>query len=250
MKHDDHGFLIAGNWKMNGSQELFSQFQQVFADGIDGVSVVVCPPYTLIRQESHNVISVGGQDVSEQASGAHTGEVSAQMLCDAGCRYAIVGHSERRVQQQENDDLIASKLIAAINSGLTGILCIGESEQIRESGQLFSFLESQLAAALKQLNKQQLQQVVVAYEPIWAIGTGNAATEQQVQEVHGFIRDYVCSLDMEVGSAMQLLYGGSVKPSNASALFSLPDVNGALVGGASLQPDTFYEICQLASEKR
>lgn len=250
MSHKNIDFLIAGNWKLNGDKRLFNEFVGLFDSEIKGVDVVVCPPYVLLNDNKELEFAVGAQNVSEHVGGAYTGEVSAEMLADAGCEYVIIGHSERREYQKEDNALINSKVKRAIDGGLLPILCIGESEDVRANGELFSFLAEQISSALDGLDSNSLANVAVAYEPIWAIGTGNTATTEQVQEVHSFVRGLLVELDSEVGQGMRLLYGGSVKPSNAGELFALNDVNGALVGGASLQAQTFYEICQQASDKR
>lgn len=250
MSRKNIDFLIAGNWKLNGNTRLLDEFATKFNSEIKGVDVVICPPYVLFNDKQELEFALGAQNVSEYSNGAYTGEVSAEMLADAGCEYVIIGHSERREYQKEDNALIKSKVKRAIDGGLLPILCIGESEDVRASGELFSFLADQISSALVGLDSNALANVAVAYEPIWAIGTGNAATTEQVQEVHSFIRGLLVELDSEVGKCMRLLYGGSVKPSNAGELFALNDVNGALVGGASLQTQTFYEICQQASDKR
>lgn len=250
MNHDSNEFLIAGNWKMNGSSKLFQSFLAAFDKNIDGVNILICPPFTLLGMTNSGVFSLGAQNVSADNNGAFTGEVSAAMLSDSGCEYVIVGHSERREYQSEGNQLIAKKLRKSLDAGLKPILCVGESEETREGGLLVEFLKGQLSEALKDLSADDLKKVIVAYEPIWAIGTGKAASVDQVREVHLFIRNYLRELNEKVGQTMPILYGGSVKPSNASELFDIDDVNGALVGGASLEPQMFKEICLKASEKR
>ena len=234
--------IVAGNWKMNGDAQLVEKMLARFDHSITNVDVVVFPPFTLLERVESDDLKLGAQNVSAHSSGAYTGEISPQMLIDAGCSYTLVGHSERRQQHAECGELMFAKVDGAIASGLSVIYCIGESETARDNGSLFEVLSAQLDDVFGQLSEQQMAKVSVAYEPIWAIGTGRAATPEQVQEVHAFIRNYVCAMNTDIGNLMPLLYGGSVNAGNPASLFELADVNGALVGGASLDADKFVDI--------
>ncbi|MDF2179417.1 triose-phosphate isomerase [Aliiglaciecola sp. CAU 1673] len=240
--------LVAGNWKLNASLELVRDMQQALQQSrLEKMDVVVCPPFPYLSLFEKNGFALGGQNLSQFESGAHTGEVSAQMLRELGCDYVIIGHSERRAEQGENDDMVAQKVQQALENGLTPILCVGESEQVRESGQVFEFIARQLDAVLTKIGAAGLAKIVIAYEPIWAIGTGNTATPEQAQEVHGFIRSHVAKVEKTAASALRILYGGSVKADNAALLFAQADVDGGLIGGASLKTDEFIAICQAAN---
>ena len=243
--------LVMGNWKMNGSlaanQALLTGLRNaVDAAGEGGqyaqCTIAVCPPTLYLAQVQQSlqgsVISWGAQDLSVQANGAYTGEVSAAMLNDFACRWVIVGHSERRAYHGETNDLVAQKAQAALAANITPVVCVGESLQERESEQTLRIIEEQLAPVLA-LGQEQVAKMVIAYEPVWAIGTGLTATPEQAQEVHAFIR----GLLQNVGAPqVQILYGGSVKANNAASLFAMPDINGALVGGAALQAEEFLAI--------
>lgn len=243
--------LVVGNWKMNGSVEsvdaLLSGLKTIDADAD---SVAVCPPFVFIPSAqsglSSSAISVGAQNVSEYSEGAYTGEVSAGMLKQLGCQYVIVGHSERREQWSESDAQLAAKYIATQAQGLTPILCLGESLEQREAGNALSFIEAQLRSVVELVGVGSLSSAVVAYEPIWAIGTGKTASPAQAQEVHAHLRDVLASLNEDVASKVQILYGGSVNAGNAAELFSQQDIDGALVGGASLKIDDFASIVAAA----
>ncbi|WP_193161527.1 triose-phosphate isomerase [Microbulbifer hainanensis] len=237
--------LVAANWKMNGSREFAEQF--LAALDLEGVTaeVVVCPPFPYLAQVAEKVRGavLGAQNLSKETSGAFTGEVSAAMLRDFDVRYVIVGHSERRSLYGEGDELVADKFFAAQREGLTPILCVGETLQEREAGQALSVIARQLQAVTGRASEDELQRVVIAYEPVWAIGTGKTASPEQAQEVHHFIREQLGAK----GSGIRLLYGGSVKSGNAAELFAQPDIDGALVGGASLDADEFGKICRTAA---
>jgi len=239
--------IVAGNWKMNGSRSLVNEFSTLM-DGVDSaaVQVIVCPPACYLGEFSGVDFALGGQTLSELDNGAHTGDISAQMLLEVGCQYVIVGHSERRDDHGESSELVAQKAAKAIASGLIPIICIGESLATRESGELESFLAAQMDALTALMTAEQLQQAVIAYEPIWAIGTGVTATPEQAQEVHAFIRSHLANFDKPLASMMQILYGGSVKASNAKELFAQPDIDGGLIGGASLKVEEFRQVCQAA----
>jgi triosephosphate isomerase len=201
----------------------------------------------LLREGS---VQLGGQDVCAESAGAYTGEVCGAMLRDVGCRYVIVGHSERRALYGEDDRLVARKFVAAQAAGLTPILCVGEQLSEREAGSTYEVIQRQLDAVLAIVDVAVLARAVVAYEPVWAIGTGRNATPEQAQDVHAFIRGRIASRDAKIAAALPLLYGGSVKAGNASELFAMPDVDGGLIGGASLKAEEFLAICRAASGGR
>ncbi|MFP6745297.1 MAG: triose-phosphate isomerase [Alphaproteobacteria bacterium] len=238
--------LIAGNWKMNGlrqdAMERVAAIAALAGNGDPGCDLVICPPTTLLHQVAGAVdggpLELGAQDCHSRESGAHTGDVSAAMLADAGCRYVIVGHSERRADHQEVDALVRTKAEAAHGAGLTAIICLGESEAQRDSGDALAVVESQLAGSLP--DGTGAGDTVIAYEPIWAIGTGRTPTNEQIAEVHDHLRARLGAR----GDGMRLLYGGSVKPANAGGILALANVDGALIGGASLVADDFWAICR------
>jgi triosephosphate isomerase (TIM) len=248
--------LVAGNWKMNGSvaanRELLQAIIPPLAQ-LTGAQFAVCVPYPYLAQAQESLrgsnIAHGAQDVCQFDSGAYTGGVSAAMLADLGCRYVIVGHSERRHVFGETDELVALKFAAAIKRRLTPILCIGETLAERESGITEGVVARQLDAVLKSCGTAALEQAVVAYEPVWAIGTGKTATPQQAQAVHAFVRGRLAGSDHALAEGLRILYGGSVKASNAAELFAMPDVDGGLIGGASLVAEEFGSICRAAATK-
>lgn len=236
--------LVAGNWKMNGLQGSLGEFDAIAAGaaGFAGTAdVAICPPATLVALlAARGTVAVGGQDCHAAASGAHTGDVSAEMLRDAGATHVIVGHSERRTDHRETDADVNAKVRAAWRAGLVAILCIGETRAEREAGRTLEVVGSQLAGSLP--SGATAGNTVIAYEPVWAIGTGLTPTTADVAEVHAFIRRQLVAAAGPEGEGMRILYGGSVKPSNAAELMSVPDVNGALVGGASLKASDFLGI--------
>lgn len=247
--------IIAGNWKMYkgdhaAALELASQLAQ--SVGVESVvDVVLCPPYTALAVVGQvikgTVICLGAQNVHPKAEGAFTGEIAAEFLADAGCSYVIVGHSERRQYFQESDDFINAKVHAALRAGLTPILCCGETLDQREAGQTHTVVETQLVGGLANVSAAQMPGVVIAYEPVWAIGTGKVATNEQAQEVHAAIRALLGRLySSSIADQVRIQYGGSVKPDNASGLLAQPDIDGALVGGASLNADSFTAIVRAA----
>ena len=250
--------VIAGNWKMHTtSQEAAALAQQVrgACEAETAVDVVVCPPFTALAAAAQALkgsrIGLGAQDLFWEAQGAFTGEISAAMLADAGCRYVIIGHSERRTHFGETDEAIKRKLAAALRQGLTPIVCIGETLQQREESQTFAVLERQLAAALDGMSAGDAAKVVLAYEPVWAIGTGRHATPEQAQEAHAFIRRWLAQRwGAGSGESVRIQYGGSVTAANAASLLQQSDVDGALVGGASLKADAFAAIVRAASEAK
>jgi triosephosphate isomerase len=218
---------------------------------IAGVTVAVCPPYPYLSQVQQTLsgtgIAWGAQDVSQHDKGAYTGEVSGAMLVDFGCRYVIVGHSERRTLFGETNDIVAEKYSAAMKAGLTPILCVGETLAQREEGTTEAVVAAQLQTVLQRSGIQSFAQAVVAYEPVWAIGTGKTASPEQAQSVHAFIRRHLAAKDGAIAENVQVLYGGSVKGSNAAELFAMPDIDGGLIGGASLEVQEFATICRAAS---
>jgi triosephosphate isomerase (TIM) len=241
--------LIAGNWKMNGLKAARSEFEAMLA-GAPAIAakadLLVCPPATLIAafaDEAHSsAVKVGAQDCHPKPSGAHTGDISAEMLADAGATAIIVGHSERRADHGESDLLVRQKAEAVWRAGLVAIVCIGESEEQRNAGQTLDILRGQLNKSLP--DASTASNLVVAYEPIWAIGTGRTPTAADVEQIHKFIRDSLIERFKGEGARMRILYGGSVKPSNAAELMAVANVNGALVGGASLKAADFLAIAQ------
>ena len=243
--------LIAGNWKMNGSlQRIIQLVEGIKAGDAGATQLAVCPPAVYLMKVGGMLegsqISLGSQNVCDQASGAYTGEVSGDMLKEAGCRYAIVGHSERRSIYQETDELIAARFAMAINSGLTPIFCIGETLQEREAGITEQVVARQLDAVINTQGVSAIDNCVIAYEPVWAIGTGQVATPDQAQSVHAFIRNKISALDAAIADRVQILYGGSMNPANAGDLLSQPDIDGGLIGGASLKAADFLAIGQAA----
>lgn len=246
--------LVAGNWKMNGSLESVRSLLDGIKRGIDEVKraeVAVCPPFVFIPEAERlldgSAIAWGGQDLSTESSGAYTGEVAASMLKDFGCKYVIVGHSERRTYHKESDELVARKYTVASAAGLVPILCVGETLQEREAGITETVVARQLDALIESEGVEALRDGVIAYEPVWAIGTGKTATPEQAQEVHAFIRGRVAGKSAEVAEGLRILYGGSMKPDNAMELLGKPDIDGGLIGGASLKAEDFLGICTAAN---
>lgn len=239
--------IVAGNWKLHGDRRFSAELLDAVVAGevATGVERIIIPPTPYLAElgarYAANGLEFGAQDVSQHPSGAYTGEVSAQMLFDVGAKYCLVGHSERRQYHHETSELVAAKFKAAKAAGLVPILCVGESLEEREGGQTESRLQEQLASLLAD-GAAMFDGAIVAYEPVWAIGTGKTATPEQVQEVHAFIRSGIASLDARIADSLPILYGGSVKADNAAALFSQADVDGGLVGGASLVAADFNAI--------
>jgi triosephosphate isomerase (TIM) len=244
--------IVAGNWKLHGSRSFATDLVSTIAAGLPapGVDVVVLPPLPylgeLIEAFQGREVLFGAQDVSTNEKGAFTGEVSAAMLVDIGARYGLVGHSERRQYHAESDALIARKFVAAKHAGLVPILSVGESLHEREAGQTEYRIQTQLAAIFELVGAQAFAGAVIAYEPVWAIGTGKTATPAQAQAVHAFIRGEIAARDATIGSSLPILYGGSCKPDNAAELFAQPDVDGGLIGGASLVASDFLDIVAAA----
>ena len=247
------GKLVVGNWKMNGNlasnQSLLKSLIPLLKP-ITGVGCAVCVPYPYLHQTEQllrgSSILWGAQDVCEYDHGAYTGGVSAGMAADFGCRYVLVGHSERRALFGDTDQSVALKFAAVLKAGLTPILCVGETLAEREADVTWQVVARQLDAVMSLSGVSALGQAVVAYEPVWAIGTGKTATPDEAQAVHAFIRAQVAEQDMRVADGLQLLYGGSVKAANAQQLFAMPDIDGGLIGGASLVAEEFAAICRAA----
>ncbi|MBK1726115.1 triose-phosphate isomerase [Halorhodospira neutriphila] len=243
--------IIAGNWKMNGDGELVRRIAERAADAASGAELAVCPPFPLLAAAATQLpsgVRLGAQDVSEYEAGAYTGEVSGAMLREAGCRYAIVGHSERRTLYSEDNARVAGKYVAAQRAGLTPILCIGESLAERDAERTEAVVAEQLGAVFEAAGDRAFAEGVVAYEPVWAIGTGRTATPEQAQAVHAFVRQRVAERDTDSAEALPILYGGSMKADNAAELLAQPDVDGGLIGGASLDPEAFLAIHRAATE--
>lgn len=240
--------LIVGNWKMHGNKTAIADLLTGLAVALPefgAVDIAVCPPFPyLLWAQKHlqKGIALGAQNVCTDERGAFTGEVAASMLVDCHCHYVIVGHSERRQLYGETDTVVVRKALQLLEHNLCPIVCVGESLSVREAGQTLSVIGAQLEALRSQLTTDQLQRCVIAYEPIWAIGTGRTATPEQAQEVHAFIR---ASLG-DIAQGMRILYGGSVKADNAATLFLQPDIDGGLIGGASLNAEEFAAICRAA----
>jgi triosephosphate isomerase len=248
--------MVAGNWKMHGSRAS----NQTLLTDLEGkvksewpIDIVVFPPYVYLsdvaRMVEEGPIGVGAQDVCAEAAGAFTGQVSAAMLKDVGCSYVIVGHSERRRMNHEDDTLVARKFVAARHAKLVPVLCVGETLEERELKQTESVVGRQLDAVIKMHGVGVLAGAILAYEPVWAIGTGHTATPDQAQAVHEFVRHRIGAQDAKIARDVRILYGGSVKGGNAAELFAMPDVDGGLVGGASLSAEEFRQICAAAAAR-
>lgn len=243
--------LVAGNWKMHGSlahNESLLDSVRKGMDQVSGVDCAVCVPFPYLFQAQQKLagsaVKWGAQDVHQLENGAYTGEVSAGMLHDFGCSYVIVGHSERRTYYGEPSQLVAEKFLAARQAGITPILCVGETLDQRETGTTEEVVAEQLDAVIQLCGIDGLRDTVVAYEPVWAIGTGKTASADQAQAVHAYIRQRVASHDSQIAFGLCILYGGSVKANNAVELFAMPDIDGGLIGGASLVADEFLAICR------
>lgn len=249
--------LVAGNWKMNGDNASTESLVNGIISGRDDVTnaeVLICPPYILIpraasvleRRGAAN-IAIGAQDLDINANGAYTGQISASMLKDAGCSYVIVGHSERRSIYGETDADVAEKFKVAQAGGLIPVVCVGETLAEREANETESVVARQLDAVIDAAGVEALADSVIAYEPVWAIGTGMTATPEQAQDVHAFIRNRIAGLNADVAAGVRILYGGSMKPDNAESLIGMADIDGGLIGGASLDAESFLGICKAAN---
>ncbi|NKI35740.1 triose-phosphate isomerase [Wenzhouxiangella sp. XN79A] len=253
--HPDRRPLIAGNWKMNGSQAMTRELiAGILAGRPVGPEVAVMPPFpylaaareTLVAAHGSAELALGAQDLSPRESGAHTGDVSAAMLRDFGAEFVLVGHSERREDHGETDAIVAAKFVAAIDGGLIPVLCVGESLVQRDAGQAEAVIGAQIDAVVREAGIAAFEQAVVAYEPVWAIGTGRTATPEQAQEIHAFIRTRLANESATIAGRIRILYGGSMKPGNASALLACEDIDGGLIGGASLDAASFLGIVEAA----
>ena len=250
-------FLVAGNWKMNGSSAANAELVAGIIAGVpegSGFSLLVCPPFpylaSVVAQAEGSVVKVGAQNVSEHEKGAHTGEVAPGMLSDLGCDYVIVGHSERRAMYGETSAQVAAKFQAAQAAGVMPILCVGETLEEREAGTTESVIDEQLDAVLTTAGVNAFATAVIAYEPVWAIGTGMTATPEQAQDVHAHIRGQLAEQSAEIAAGVQILYGGSMKGENAAGLLTQPDIDGGLIGGASLKAEDFLAIAVAASQAK
>ena len=245
--------LVAGNWKMHGSRaENASLVRSLLDQARDDATteVMLCPPFVYLHEVGRllkdSEVALGAQSLCAEVAGAFTGEISAAMLKDVGCSYVLVGHSERRQIYAEGDALVARKFVAAQSQGLVPVLCVGETLEEREGDRTAQVVARQLDAVLAVSGVGAFRSAVIAYEPIWAIGTGRNASPDQAQDVHSMIRGKVAALDATIGASVRILYGGSVKASNARELFAMPDIDGGLVGGASLNAEEFAQICAAA----
>jgi triosephosphate isomerase len=247
-------FIIAGNWKMHGSKtsvaHLLKSIKASYQD-VKDVQFVVFPPAIFLEQVEQTLqgsdIAWGAQNLSEHSQGAFTGEISANMLLDFHCKYVLIGHSERRKLYGETNEGVAQKFVAAKQAGLIPVLCVGETLDQRQAGQTAALIREQIEAVLAKQGIELFQQAVIAYEPVWAIGTGQSASPEQAQAVHKAIREQLAQENQDIANQLPILYGGSVKRDNAQALFAMPDVNGALIGGASLDAAEFIEIGRLCN---
>lgn len=246
--------LVAGNWKLHGSRASNASLLGAIRAGLQSswdLDVMVCPPFVYLAEVAAALqgspMILGAQDASAEVQGAFTGEVSASMLRDVGCSHVLVGHSERRTLFGESDDLVARKFRTAVASGLSPVLCVGETLQQRQAGATEAVIRQQLDAVLAAVSDEELARGIIAYEPVWAIGTGHTASPEQAQEVHAVIRRTVLARSARIAGELRILYGGSVKGANAQALFAMPDIDGGLVGGASLDAADFLKICSAAA---
>ncbi len=246
--------LVMGNWKMNGRRSTVETLLKgVIAEisGLSGVEIAVCPPYPYLglvieRLAANEAVACGAQDVSAYADGAYTGDVSAGMARDVGCRFAIIGHSERRTLFGESDTVVAQKFARALAADLTPVLCVGETAAERDAGRTQEVVLRQLSAVFRECGSGAFERAVVAYEPVWAIGTGRAASPDEAQSVHRYIRDVIAQQSAQAAGRLRILYGGSVKAQNARELFGQDDIDGGLIGGASLVAADFVGICRAA----
>ncbi len=240
--------LVVGNWKMNGTQASAIKLASEILAGLNGAEaeIAVCVPYVYLTDVKQLVqdtpLALGAQNVGDQESGAYTGEISATMLKDFDCKFAIVGHSERRAYYGDSNAMVAARFAQALSQGIKPILCVGETLEQREQDQTFQVIDEQLDAVIDLAGVDAFADAVIAYEPVWAIGTGMTASDEQAQEVHQYIRGRFADKNAVLAENLQILYGGSVKPGNAKALFAMPDIDGGLIGGASLDADSFLQI--------
>ena len=250
--------LVAGIWKLNGSRDSAVALALAVDSGIRELSIdsLICPTYVhlepvlaALRSQAGSKLAVGAQNCSDQASGAYTGEIAGDMLKELGASFVILGHSERRHVYGETDEQVAGRVEQALASGLTPILCVGETKEQRAAQQTFDVVGAQMAAVVQRCGIAAVGNMVIAYEPVWAIGTGETATPEQAQEIHHWLRQWIARQDEAVAEGIRMLYGGSVKPANAQELFSQPDIDGGLIGGAALDADDFVAICRAAQSR-
>lgn len=240
--------LVVGNWKMNGTRASAEALAKgvIAGLGTNTAGIAVCVPYVYIADLAEIVkgtrLGLGAQNVADKASGAFTGEISASMLNEFSCQYALVGHSERRTYYGDTNESVAARYCQAQEKNITPILCVGETLEQREQDQTFAVINEQIDAVLNVAGVASLANAVIAYEPVWAIGTGKTASDEQAQEVHQYIRQYIAAKDQAIAEKLQILYGGSAKPENAQGLFAMPDIDGGLIGGASLDAESFLKI--------
>ena len=240
--------LVVGNWKMNGTLASAQLLAKGIIEGLGSVDadIAVCVPYVYLPAISELVqgtaLGLGSQNIADKASGAYTGEVSALMLKEFNTQYALVGHSERRSYYGDTDASVAARYVQAQEQGITPILCVGETLEEREQDQTFAVINEQLDAVIELAGIESFSKAVIAYEPVWAIGTGKTASDEQAQEVHYYIRQYIAAKDQAIAEKVQILYGGSAKPDNAKGLFAQPDIDGGLIGGASLEAESFLSV--------
>lgn len=250
----NRSYCVAGNWKMNGNDAMASTLSAGIAEKVPSdVDVILCPGFLQLHivraQLSDSSVALGAQNLAAWAdAGAYTGEISGRMLVEQGCQFVIVGHSERRSLLGESDDTVAIKVELAQQAGLTPIICLGETLAQREDGHTEKVVQAQLATVLERCGVDVLANALLAYEPVWAIGTGRTASPEQAQLVHALLRGVVAKKDAKIADSMRILYGGSVKPNNAAELFAQADIDGGLIGGAALEADAFLAICQAAAE--
>ncbi len=248
------GYLVAGNWKMNGSNAANAELVDRIIAGMprsDTVSLLVCPPLPYLAQMAAKLsgtgVALGAQNVSQHEAGAYTGETAPSMLRDVGCEYVIVGHSERRAIMGETSETVAAKFQAAQDAGLIPVLCVGETQEEREQDRTEAVVDEQLNAVLDGSGIEAFRQAIIAYEPVWAIGTGLTATPEQAQDVHRHLRNVLGARNRQIADAVKILYGGSVTGDNAAGLFGKPDIDGGLIGGASLKAADFLAIAEAAA---
>jgi len=254
--------MVVGNWKMNGNVQLAHQLVEQVSNHVDTISseIVICPPTVFIESVSKILtqsslsnselkFSVGAQNASQYEKGAHTGEISVEMLKDSGCDYIIIGHSERRQMYGDTDLIVANKFSAIQKQGLIPIFCVGEQLEAREANKTFNVIAEQLEVVIQKNGIESFANAIIAYEPVWAIGTGKSATPEQAQEVHEFIRESLSKYSAVIAEKVRILYGGSVTPVNAAEIFAQPDVDGGLIGGASLKPADFISLCNIQVSK-
>ncbi|MGR9013231.1 MAG: triose-phosphate isomerase [Gammaproteobacteria bacterium] len=240
--------LVMGNWKMNGTLASAEVLVNGIIDGLgeNSADIAICVPYVYLPKVSELVrdtsLALGAQNVADKSSGAFTGEISAAMLSEFGCKYALVGHSERRSYYGDTNESVAARFCQAQEQNIIPVLCVGETLEQREQDQTFAVIDAQLDAVINLAGIAAFSAAVIAYEPVWAIGTGKTATDDQAQEVHLYIRKYIAAKDQAIADKIQILYGGSAKPDNAEGLFAMPDIDGGLIGGASLDAESFLKI--------